>query len=139
MQFIMTIFYQLFPRAEGHHCTRTWARGPFFLANDLWTTQITTSSSICGRGGRSGHLLPRRLSKPSSLYLQLFSAPSCHFLSRAFRRGARAACCRGMKCGGGRQKKKIENGVVKRRFLSDSFSVTRRQHKQHDGQVKIKE
>lgn len=67
-----------------------------FLANDLWTTQITTSSSsssICGRGDRgSGHLLPRRLSKPSSLYLQLFSAPSCHFLSRAVRRAARAVC-----------------------------------------------
>lgn len=38
-------------------------------------------------------------------------------------------------CEGGEGQKKIENGVVKRRFLSDSFSVARRQHKQHDGQV----
>lgn len=111
-----------------------------FLANDLWTTQITTSSSsssssICGRGDRgSGHLLPRRLSKPSSLYLQLFSAPSCHFLSRAVRRAARAVCVCVCVCWGGvRGKKKIETGVVKRRFLSDSFSVPRRQHKQPDG------
>lgn len=85
--------------------------------------RITSSSIICGCGDY-GHLLPGRLSKPSSLYLQLLFAGAPFFISRA----GGAAHVRRQK----RKKKKIENklgsvGLVPHEaqipVLSDSFSI----------------
>lgn len=120
------IFHHIFARVE-RSCN--WSN---FLGERIYVAGgITSSSIICGYGDY-GHLLPGRLSKPSSLYLQLFFAGAPFFISRA----GGAVHVR-------RQKgKKIENKLrsvglchMKRRFLSDSFSVRRRQYKQHDGQV----